>query len=162
MNVLTRLASVVGLGAAAMFASTSTAQAGDWGVSVHGGGWNNGWSVSYHDRDRHRGSGYVYRDYGRHYAPAYHAPYRPAYVHNSRYRDYGYRSYNRRDPWCASHRVYHVHHRPTGGYGQGYRNGYSDGYRDGRYERSDYGSAAYYDRIEEMAYDTSIYYGRRW
>ena len=53
-----------------------------------------------------------------------------------------------------------MHHR-NGGYAQGYNNGYSDGYRNGRYERSDYGSAAYYDRVEEMAYDTSIYYGRR-
>ena len=55
-----------------------------------------------------------------------------------------------------------TYHRPAGGYAQGYNNGYSDGYRDGRYERSDYGSASYYDRVEEMAYDTSIYYGRRW
>jgi hypothetical protein len=159
MNVLTRLASVVALGAAAMFASASTAQAGDWGVSIHGGGWNNGWSVNYRDHDRHRGPVYGYRDYRR--APAYYAPARPVYHGNSRYRDYGHRSYNRRDPWCSSHRTYHVHHR-NGGYAQGYRNGYSDGYRDGRCERSDYGSAAYYDRIEEMAYDTSIYYGRRW
>ena len=154
MNVFTRLASVMGLGVAAMIASTSSAQAGDWGVNVHGGHWNNGWSVSYHDRDRYRGPGYVYRDYGYRHAPAYHR--------NSRYRDYSYRSYNRRDPWCSSHRTYHVHHRPSGGYAQGYHNGYSDGYRDGRYQRSDYGSAAYYDRVEEMAYDTSIYYGRRW
>jgi hypothetical protein len=156
MNVLTRLASVVGLGVAAMFASASTVQAGDWGVSVHGGSWNNGWSVNYRDRDRHdHGYAYGHRNYAR-------APYRQNYYGNSRYRDYGYRSYNRRDPWCSSHRTYHVHHRPAGGYAQGYNNGYSDGYRDGRYERSDYGSASYYDRVEEMAYDTSIYYGRRW
>lgn len=154
MNVLTRLASVVGLGVAAMVASATTAQAGDWGVSVHGGGWNNGWSVNYRDRHGH-GYAYGHRNYG-------YAPYRQNYYGNSRYRDYGYRSYNRRDPWCSSHRTYHVHHRPAGGYAQGYNNGYSDGYRDGRYERSDYGSASYYDRVEEMAYDTSIYYGRRW
>jgi hypothetical protein len=156
MNVFTRMAVLFGLGVAATIASTSTAQAGDWDVSVHGGNWNNGWSVSYHDRDRHHGHyGHGYRR-----APVY-APYRPNYYRNSRHRDHGYRSYDRRAPWCSHHRVYHVHHR-GGGYSQAYSNGYADGYRDGRYERSDYGSAAYYDRIEEMAYDTSIYYGRRW
>ena len=41
MNVLTRLALVFGLGVAAM--SASTVQAGDWGVNLHGGSWNNGW-----------------------------------------------------------------------------------------------------------------------
>ena len=157
MNVLTRLASVVGLGVAAMFASTSTVQAGDWGVSVHGGNWNNGWSVNYRDRDRH-GYGHGYGHGNRYYGSA---PYRQNYYGNARYRDYGTRNYNRRDPWCSAHRTYHVHHR-NGGYAQGYNNGYSDGYRNDRYERSDYGSAAYYDRVEEMAYDTSIYYGRRW
>lgn len=161
MNVLTRLASLIGLGVAATIASTSTAQAGDWGVSLHGGGWNNGWSVSYQDRDRRYGSGYGYARHGYRPAPVY-APYRPAYYGNSRHRDHDRRSYSRRDPWCSSHRVYHVHHRPAGGYAQGYSHGYSEGYRDGRYERSDYGSAGYYDRIEEMAYDTSVYYGRRW
>ena len=151
---------MVGLGVAAVFASTSTVQAGDWGVSVHGGNWNNGWSVNYRDHHRGYGYGYGYRDYGHRYAPAY-VPYRPAYNRNARYRDYGTRSYNRRDPWCSSHRTYHVHHRNRG-HVQGYSSGYSNGYRDGRYQRSDYGSAAYYDRVEEMAYDTSIYYGRRW
>ena len=143
MNVLTRLALVVGLGVAAMIASTSTVQAGDWGVSARGGNWNNGWSVNYRDHDR-RNYGYGNRNYG-------YTPYRQSYNGNARYRDYGTRNYNRRDPWCSAHRTYHVHHR-NGGYAQGYNNGYSDGYRNGRYERSDYGSAAYYDRVEEMAY----------
>ena len=78
MNVLTRLASVVGLGVAAMFASTSTVQAGDWGVSVHGGNWNNGWSVNYRDRDRH---GYGYGHGNRYYGSA---PYRQNYYGNAR------------------------------------------------------------------------------
>ena len=161
MNVLTRLASVIGLGVAAAIASTAPAQAGDWGVNVHGGGWNNGWSVNYRDHDRQHGYSHGHRNHGYRQAQAF-TPYRPGYYGHSRYRDHDRRSYSRRDPWCSAHRVYHVHHRPAGGYAQGYSNGYSDGYRDGSYQRDDYGSAAYYDRVEEMAYDTSIYYGRRW
>lgn len=160
MNVLTRLASVIGLGVAAAIASTAPARADDWGVSVHGGGWNNGWSVQYRDHDRHHGYGHGNRYYGGRQPQAF-TPYRPGYYAHSRYRDHDRRSYSRRDPWCTMHRVYHVHHR-GGGYAQGYRNGYADGYRDGSYQHDDYGSAAYYDRIEDMAYDTSIYYGRRW
>jgi hypothetical protein len=151
MKILTRLAMMIGLGVAATIASTSPASAGDWGVSVHGGGWNNGWAVSYHDRDRHRGYGNGY-GYNRHYrqAPRYYAPYRPYYAPRSY-------SHSHRDPWCRTHRAYHVHGRRDG-----YRGSYYQGYRDGRYDRSDYGSSAYYDRIDEMSYDTSYYYGRRW
>ena len=165
MNVLTRLALMIGFGVAATMASAVPAQAGDWGVSVHGGGWNNGWSVNYRDRDRRHGYGYNHA-YGHNYgyvyrpAPVYYVPYRPAHYRNDRYARHNYRSYDRRAPWCNSHRAYHRHdHR---GHNNGYRNDYRSGYGDGRYDRSDYGSAAYYDRIDEMSYDTSIYYGRRW
>lgn len=162
MNVLTRLALMFGFGVAATLASAVPAQAGDWGVSVHGGNWNNGWSVNYSDRDRHhRGHGYGngYRSYGYAYRPApvyvapVYVPYRPTYYRNDRYA-----RNNHRLPWCRSHRAYHTHVVYND---HGHRDGYRS-YGDGRYDRSDYGSASYYDRIDEMSYDTSIYYGRRW
>jgi len=170
MNVLTRLALMFGFGVAATLASAVPAQAGDWGVSVNGGGWNNGWSVNYRDRDRHHGygnNGYGYGyGYGSGYrpAPVYYVPYRPAYHRNDRYARYNYRSYDRRAPWCNSHRAYHRHDHNSynNSYNNNYRDDYDDGYGDGRNQRYDYGSADYYDRIDEMSYDTSIYYGRRW
>ena len=158
MNVLKRLAMMFGFGLAATLATTVPAQAGDWGVSLHGGQWNNGWSVHYQDRDRHYGNGYAYgyRNHGYRPAPVY-IPYRPNYYRNDRHVRHDQRRYDRRAPWCRSHRAYHVHSHNS----HGYRNS-SYGYGDGRYERSDYGSAAYYDRIDEMSYDTSIYYNQRW
>ena len=57
MNFLSRIAAMIGLGVATAMASTTPAQAGDFGVSVHGGNWNNGWSLSYYDNDRYRGHG---------------------------------------------------------------------------------------------------------